>query len=187
MSPHRDEPNRWRGFAIGLVAGAAGTGAMGGYWSAATALAGDDPRARVREDGPHALEDISLVGRHHGDDESTTAAMGRIAYERLAGTPPESDEAKSVLSYVVHYGYGSLQGGVYGAMATDSVVLGGSAFGTALWLGGDEAAGSLLGLADGPGKFPMSQHLHRWGAHLVYGIAVALVTKVLGRLLPDGS
>lgn len=78
-SPEPDQ-NPWRGVVIGLVAGVAGTVAMGGYWSVVTRLTGSDPRAATREGGPHPLEDISLIGTHHGDDESTTAAMGRIAY-----------------------------------------------------------------------------------------------------------
>lgn len=184
----RSEPdqNPWRGAVVGLVAGVAGTVAMGGYWSVATRLTGSDPRAATRDGGPHALEDISLIGTHHGDDESTTAAMGRIAYTQLAGKPPEADETKSTLSYLVHYGYGATQGGIYGALTDGNeppVIAGGAGFGTALWVGGDELTGSALGLAAGPGAFPLSQHLHRWGAHLTYGIAVAVVVKLLRGLI----
>ncbi len=180
------DQNPWRGAVIGLAAGIAGTVAMGGYWSIATRLTGSDPRAATREGGPHALEDISLIGTHHGDDESTTAAMGRIAYTRLGGKPPEAEETASTLSYLVHYGYGATQGGCYGALTDGkdvSIVAGGLAFGTGLWIGGDELAGSLLGLAAGPGAFPVAQHLHRWGAHLTYGVAVALVTRLLRALV----
>lgn len=187
METGRDgDVNRWRGFLLGLVGGAVGTAAMGGYWGAATALTGSDPRAETRDGGPHPLDEISLVGTHHTPEESTTAAMGRIAYTRVAGAPPESEETKGLLSYLVHYGYGSLQGGLFGALTSGSgagIVPGGLLYGSGLWIVGDEATGSLLGLADGPGKYPLAQHLHRLGAHLTFGVATAAVTALLRRVL----
>ena len=183
---HHDTPNRWQGLVLGIAGGALGTMAMGGYWKAAQALTGEDPRTLANEGGSRPFDDISLVGTHHSPEESSTAAMGRIAYEQLAGKPPESEETKSTLSYVVHYGYGSLQGGLYGATRSGAAppdVPGGLAFGTGMWLFGDELGASLLGLADGPSKFPPKQHLHRLAAHLVYGLTVAATTRVLHRLL----
>ena len=175
-------PNRWRGFVLGVLGGAVGTMAMGGYWKAATALTGQDPRAETRRDGPHALDSISLIGRHHAEDESSTAALGRILYAAVTGKAPRSEETTATLSYLTHYGYGSLQGGLYGAVAGGRGwrdLSDGVAFGTALWLLGDELAVSLLGLADGPGKYPLRQHLHRWGAHVTYGLTTAVTTKAL--------
>lgn len=179
-------PNRWRGFLLGIAGGAVGTVAMGRYWGAATALTGSDPRAATREGGPHPLDDISLIGRHHGEDESSTAAIGRIAYQGIAGEAPESEETKGLLSYLVHYGYGSLQGGLFGLATAgrggETLPLG-ALYGGGMWLLGDEGAVSLLGLTAGPGKYPLNQHLHRLGAHLVYGLATAGTTVGLRRLL----
>lgn len=42
---------------------------------------------------------------------------------------------------------------------------------------------SLLGLADGPGTYPLSQHLARWGAHIVYGLTVAATANLLRRVV----
>ena len=160
---------------------------MDGYWKVAPAWAGKDPRAETRGDGPHALDDVSPIGQHHGAEESLTAAIGRVVSEQFAGAPPEAAETKTALSYIVHYGYGSLQGGIYGvATGADGFaqdVATGPGFGTALWLFGDELGVSLLGLADGPGKYPLSQHLYWWGAHLPYGLATALTTAPLRRLV----
>ena len=189
MRRHQSQPppirNRWRGFVLGLLGGIAGTVAMGGYWRLATAVTGGDPRAATRDGGPHPLDDISLVGTHHTPEESSTAAIGRLAYARLAGQPPEQDETKSALSYVVHYGFGAVQGGLFGAFTAAGSparsVAAGPAFGTAVWLGADELGVSLLGLADGPAKYPVSQHLHRWGAHLAYGLGFGLATAALRR------
>ncbi len=112
--------------------------------------------------------------------------MGRMAYKRLAGHPPKEAETKSTLSYLVHYGYGALQGGLFGVLTAfrkDSTLVAGPAFGTGLRLFGDEVAVSVFGLANGPGMYPLRQHLHRWGAHLTYGVTVATTIKLLRRLL----
>lgn len=168
-----EQPNRWKGFVLGMAGGVAGTVAMGGYWKALTSALGSDPRMETLDDGIEALEDMSLVGEHHTEEEASTAAMGRIAYERVAGQPPESDETKSLLSYEVHYGYGAAQGALYGAVTGgrgSRDVRDGVLFGTALWLLGDEGFVSLMGLANGPGNYPLKQHVSRWGAHVVYGL-----------------
>ena len=181
----RHDPNRWQGLVLGIAGGVVGTVAMGGYWKAATALVGEDPRMATLDEPVESLEDIAVAGQHHQESESTTAAMGRMAYERIAGEPPASDETKALLSYVVHYAYGAIQGGFYGALSSGRGgrdLLGGVGFGAGLWALGDELAGSALGLAEGPGNYPVSQHLHRLGAHLVYGVATAAVTTVLRRI-----
>ncbi len=181
-----EAPNRWRGLVIGLAGGLVGTAVMGGFWGVLQKVAGSDPRAATREGDAHPLDDISLIGKHAGDDESSTAAVGRIAYERLAGSPPESDETKATLSYVVHYGFGALHGGMYGAWSEgldQAPFTSGSLYGTGLWLSSDEAAISLLGLAPGPGKYPLAQHASRLGAHLAYGIGTGVTTSILRRLL----
>lgn len=177
--------NRWKGLVLGAVGGVAGTVAMGYYWQAATALAGQDPREETSDDGPGALDSISLVGKQHRDDESSTSALGRIGYQKLAGAEP-SEEAKTTLSNVVHYSYGALTGGLYGALRGAGPLLdlrGGALFGTGLWLFGDELGVSLLGLAEGPTTYPPGQHAHRFGAHVAYGLGVAATTRLLHRLV----
>jgi hypothetical protein len=178
-------PNRWKGALLGLIGGAVGTLAMSEHIKIVSALDGVNPLSKTVQDGPHALDHISLIGNHHQQDESSTAALGRIVYHALTGKAPDS-ETKNVLSYLVDYGYGSLQGGFYGAFTGTSVardLLAGPLFGTIIWLLGDEGAVSLLGLADGPTKYPLSQHLHRWAVHIVYGSATAVTTTALRRLL----
>ncbi len=167
---------------LGAVGGAAGTAAMSLYWTAAKQLTGQDPRALTSEGGPHTLDTMSATGgQHHKQSESSTAAMGRQAYEAATGEEP-SKETKSDLSYTVHWSYGALMGGLYGALRGRRDGLdapGGLAFGTALWLLGDELAVPLLGLAQGPTAFPPAQHAHRLGAHWTYGLAAAATTQAL--------
>ena len=68
-------PNRWKGFVLGVVGGAAGTLAMNYYWQGVQAATGKDPRQEQNDSGPQPLDDISLVGQQHEEGESSTAAM----------------------------------------------------------------------------------------------------------------
>lgn len=61
----------------------------------------------------HALDSIAVGGRQYKQRESATAALGRILYHWAADEDP-GEEAKSLLSYLVHWGYGVAQGAVYG-------------------------------------------------------------------------
>lgn len=183
--PKKEQPNRWKGYITGAIGGVAGTIAMGYFWQAAKAMNGDkDPRQETIEN-PTDFTDISVVGKHHEDDESSTMAMGRIAYTAVAGKAPESDETKSLLSNIVHYSYGAKQAANYGATrsGTGALDIGGAlAWGTGMWLLGDELAVSALGLADGPGKYPLKQHLYRWGAHLSYALVASTVARLLYKI-----
>lgn len=182
----RHDANPWRGMVIGFAGGLVGTAVMGGFWGLTQAITGTDPRAATRDAGPHALDDISIAGKNAGADESSTAAIGRIAYERLVGKAPESDETKATLSYVVHYAFGALNGAAYGAWAEGidgGPIASGALFGTGVWLAADEATVSLLGLAAGPTKYPIGQHASRLGAHIAYGIGTSLTTALLRRVL----
>jgi hypothetical protein len=108
------EPNRWRGFVLGLLGGVAGLVAMDSYWKYVA------PQLTSNENGSkggsgnnqsHALAKISLVGKYYRDEESSTEALGRLIYESLTGYTPRSSETREALSYLVHWGYGTFQGG----------------------------------------------------------------------------
>lgn len=149
------------------------------YWKSAAGVAGEDPRGWTQKGPPHALDEMDAAGQHHTEGESSTAAMGREAYEAVTGEEP-SDEAKSEISYTVHWSYGTAAGALYGVLRgarADADLSGGLAFGTALWLLGDELMVPLLGLSKGATAYPPAQHAHRLGAHLAYGLAAAATVQ----------
>lgn len=185
--------NPWKGALLGVAGGFVGLLAMRVYQQhIAPALSerfGPSDDEADADDEKGALESISLIGTHHREDESSTAALGRILYESFTGEEPD-DETKAALSYLVHWGYGLVQGGVYGALSetTDTPPLeDGLAFGTSLWLVGDEIVVPLLGLQDGPSAAPPVQHFNRLGAHLAYGITTAAATRLLRRTFKEES
>lgn len=167
----------------------AGLAAMRAYWqSIAPAvqenvdLGGTD----VYPD-PVDLDDVSLVGQQHEEQESATAALGRLVYHSVTGKTPETEETKQLLSYLVHWGYGILQGGLYGAWRAGNGrapdFRSGAAYATGLWLLGDEAAVPALGLQAGPTATAPKGHLNRLGAHLAYGLTTAVTSRLLHKLL----
>jgi hypothetical protein len=108
-------------------------------------------------------------------------------YQSITGKEPETKETKELLSQLVHWGYGILQGGLYGAWRDGNGrhpdLKSGAVFGTGLWLLGDELTVPALGLQSGPTAVPPQDHLNRLGAHLAYGLATAVTTRVLHKLL----
>lgn len=172
-----------KGALFGAVGGAVGTYLMSYYWKAAEAVHGHDPRELTNEEPPHEMDDISAVGDQTQGEEASTEAVGRIVYEKATGHAP-SEERKEKLSLGVHWSYGVVVSALYGAVRGRRAMpdaAGGAAFGTALWMLGDELMVPLLGLSRGPTAYPAEQHLHRWGAHLFYGIFAAATTQGLFR------
>jgi hypothetical protein len=186
LFPPQKRPNPWKGIIIGALGGAAGVLAMSAYWQVTTSVLGRDPRKQQRPGPPMPLDNISLVGNNHYADESSTAALGRILYQSVTGSEP-SQETKTLLSNLVHWGISLGVSGAYGAVreatrTENHPVEGGLAVGTTLWLLGDEVLMPLLGLTNGPTSYPPALHVHSLGAHVAYGVAAALVTEWLDTL-----
>ena len=176
------EPNPLEGFLLGLVGANIGLAAMTLYQNyAAKPIFDASPEADKAPSG--SLDSISAVGKQHQDDESSTAALGRLALEKVTGEGPRNADAAKALSYGVHWGFGMLMGGLYGALragkgpAADVGV--GMAFGAGLWALGDELAVPVLGLQEGPTKASKTQHANRLAAHLLYGAGLALGTQAI--------
>lgn len=183
--------NRWKGLVTGFLGAVAGLLAMRTYWQRVAPLLRDGHRDGDAPEGdPYPseldLDSIALFGKQYRDQESSTAALGRILYTRLTGSEPESEETKTVLSYAVHWGYGLSQGGLYGALNRNAGfpdIGGGLRTAVGLWLLGDELMVPLLGLQSGPTAASPAQHANRLGAHLFYGVATAATAQFLRRLL----
>jgi hypothetical protein len=178
--------DRIEGLKHGLLAGAAGLAAMQlAHWAT---------RPLVRRRAPRPTDvfaterAMSPLGLRHLPDEAATAALARIAYQRVAHRPPP-DRLKPVLSWAVHIGYGLLVAALAGVLrasgrrgghTTQGAVVSGALFGLGLWLLGDELAVPLLGLADKPTAYHPSQHAQSLVEHLAYGVAAATTARKLG-------
>lgn len=171
---------------IGTAGGLVGTLAMQAYWKTVTKMSGSDPRLETRKTNGQTTS-IALLGTHHKEGESSTAALARLGYEAIEHKEPPQTQ-KDQLSQLVHWTYGAAQGAIYDAVARrlpGPKWAKGLTYGGAMWLLGDELAVPALGLAEGPRKYPARQHVHRLGSHLAYGLAAAFTTSALHRLVED--
>lgn len=181
--------NRWKGFVIGMVSSAVGLMAMQKYWQ--TVAPKLETNSKLDDENIYPenvdLDNIAVTEKHYREDESSTAALGRMAYRWITGKEPRSKEGQEMLSYLVHWGYGILQGGLYGAFrGGNGKVLdlwGGAVHASGLWLLGDEVAVPMLGLQAGPTAVSPADHINRWGAHMAYGLTTAATTQLLSRIL----
>jgi hypothetical protein len=190
---HRHKTNYWQGFVVGILGGAAGLTSMALYWryvaprleeAVGHHAAGEEESEPESPPGP--LDDVSIPGQLYEGEESSTAALGRLIYTGMTGRPPRAKETRNMLSELVHWGYGMLQGGLYGACRAAARGLdleGGVVYAGLLWLIGDELAVPLLGLQGGPTSASPVDHLNRLGAHVSYGLATAAVTQTLKHVL----
>lgn len=179
------------GMARGAVGSLAGLAVMGLFFRAAERLsngseesgaASEEEDVLERQD---ALDDVSLVGRQSREDEPATATVGRIGYHAVTDDDPDR-VMKQKLGQAVHWGYGILMGGVYGALRSEAEtpdLAAGLGYGTALWVLGDELMVPLLGLAEGPTAHSIPDHAKGLGAHLAYGAATATATQALKHVM----
>lgn len=159
------ERNLLKGIVSGLVGGLVGTIVMTQFqnaWSKASEA------LKSNEDGQGGTQN---QGQQESED-ATMKAAGKIA--QLGGRQL-SHEQKKKLGPLVHYSFGALQGGVYGAILEMAGARGGFlpalTFGTSLFGLADEIAVPALGLSGKPTETPLSSHLYGLASHLVYSVS----------------
>lgn len=186
------EQERVLGLLRGALGGVAGLVAMRLFFEAIKAMPNGSEASKdaaepsdERIERHTELDDISVVGEHSREDEPATETVGRLAHQAATGDAP-SQNRKAALGQAVHWGYGVLIGGAYGATRTRAHapdLPAGLGFGTALWVFGDEIAVPMLGLEEGPTAHRWSDHARALGAHLAYGAATASATQALKRVM----
>jgi putative membrane protein len=100
-----------------------------------------------------------------------------------------TQEEKKKAGALVHYGFGTAMGAIFGAMLESRPrdirrhpALSGLGFGSLLFVGADEIAVPALKLSGKPGETPLGDHVYGLASHLVYG-AIAGTTAGLARRL----
>ncbi|HEY1679736.1 MAG TPA: CbtA family protein [Candidatus Sulfotelmatobacter sp.] len=177
----RRDRSPWKGAVAGVVAGAAATVVMSQFQNAWSRIS-----ARMKSDEDRA-NDARRQHSQESDEDATSKVVAKVA--RIAGHNL-SDDQKQKGGSLVHYGFGTTMGLLYGMtmeMARPRVKLpeavAGLGFGTALFIGADEVMVPVLGLSGKPGDQPFGSHLYGLASHLVYGIAAEGVRGLVRRLL----
>jgi putative membrane protein len=171
----RNESSAWKGLLAGAAGGLVGTIAMTqfqkGWQKAAEKRRSRDTRKEQKTSRARSSEE---------KEDATMKAAGKLA--QAAGRELTHEQKKQV-SPLIHYGFGTAMGALYGmAMETSPrgvraqrIPVFGSLFGSALFLGADEMAVPALGLskvAESP-----SSHLYAWASHLIYGLTTEFVRR----------
>jgi hypothetical protein len=160
----------WRGAVAGALGGFIGSWVMDEFqdvWSAAAKRISKDGEQNSDEQAKSAHQEPALV-------------KIVIAAEQTVLNRDPSESHKKIGSQVVHYGFGTAMGLLYGALAEKTPKVsagGGMLFATSLWLGADEIAVPALKLSPPPVDSPASTHIYGLTSHLIYGLTVEGVRR----------
>ena len=167
--------NAFKGVVAGLAGGLVGSWTMNRFQAVVSRATADSPP------GDHSKDEPSADRPSRPEDEDATHRVAQALAERTIDRRLSKDELQ-VAGPVVHYTYGTLMGGLYGALAERSRAvrsLAGTAYGATLWAAGDEVAVPLFGLSRPSTEYPVSTHAQAFAAHIVYGVTTELVRRGL--------
>ncbi|HEX3821790.1 MAG TPA: DUF1440 domain-containing protein [Candidatus Sulfotelmatobacter sp.] len=177
----RETRSAWKGALAGVIAGAAATVVMTQFqnawnWTSERLKSNEDQSQKPQAPKPQ-----------ESGENATSKVAGSIA--ALAGHELSHQE-KEKGGALVHYGFGTTVGTVYGLTMEMTArnlkpqrALAGLGFGTALFLAADEVMVPALGLSEKPGEQPLGSHIYGLVSHLVYGIATEGFRGLVRRFL----
>lgn len=164
----------------GLLAGVAG-GLVASWlmnvWS-------EGPGSVITKQLESAEEQQQAASQSDGEDATMKTADALVAATHHGQHLTHEERAKG--GPAVHYAYGALMGGVYGALAEYLPVVRsgfGTTYATALFVGGDLVAVPALGLSKPLSAYPAGSYANPFTAHLVYGLTTELVRRTARLLL----
>ena len=126
-----------------------------------------------------------FLKQHSDGEDATMHAADRIA-ELATGGQHLTHAQRAKAGPIVHYAFGAIAGGVYGALAevTPAVTSGfGTSFGSVLFTGADALAVPAFKLSMPLKETPPSSLAAPFAAHIVYGISTELVRRLIRKVL----
>lgn len=169
--------------ARGIVAGIAGGLVASWIMNEFMENLGPQIQKAMQREQPGAAESQPQNGEKPDDATMKTADA---VVSTVTGGRHLSREGKERGGPIVHYTFGALMGGVYGALAEElpvTTVGFGTGFGTALFAGADLVAVPALNLSGSSGDQPVSSLATPFAAHLVYGATTEAVRLLVRTLL----
>lgn len=124
--------------------------------------------------------------QNKSEDETATMKVADSVVEFTTGGRHLSHEGKEKGGPIVHYSYGALVGGLYGALTElwEAPRAGlGSVFGAVLFSAGDLVAVPALQLGPSPTEQPASALTNPFLSHIVYGVTTELSRRAIRPLL----
>ena len=143
----------------------------------------------MKVSGAQSLQPADGSKQEQGADtpeqDDATVKTAKAISEKVFGHELQESEKKPA-GAAVHYAFGAISGGLYGALAEvapEVTTAAGVPFGAAFWLLADEVAVPLLGLSKGPTEYPPSTHAYALASHLVYGVTAEMSRRALRQVL----
>ena len=180
------EPSIWKGMVAGLAGGLVASWTMNQFQAAWTRLA----EGTEKSHGAQSMQPSEGSHGEQGQDsneeqDDATVKTAKVISKEVFGHELQKSEKESA-GAAVHYAFGTLTGGMYGALAeiTPQVTAAaGLPFGAGFWLLADETSVPLLGLSKGPTEYPVSTHAYALASHLVYGLTTELSRRALRQVM----
>lgn len=182
--PNHDA-NIWKGMVAGLAGGLVAAWTMNQFQAAWTRIAEGSEKS-------HGAQSMQPSEGSKGDQrldvqeqDDATVETAKVISRNVFGHELQESE-KEPAGAVVHYAFGTVSGGLYGALAEVSpqvTAAAGLPFGAVFWLMADEISMPLLGLSKGPTAYPVSTHVYSLASHLVYGVTAELSRRALRQVL----
>ena len=174
-----------KGLVAGLAGGLIASWTMNQFQAAWTRIA----EGADKSHGAQSMQPTEGSDGNQGNDtaeqDDATVETAKVISRNVFGHELQESE-KEPAGAAVHYAFGTVTGGLYGALAEVSpqVTMGaGLPFGAAFWLVADEVTVPLLGLSKGPTEYPVSTHAYALASHLVYGVTAELSRRALRQVL----
>ncbi|MGH9905793.1 MAG: DUF1440 domain-containing protein [Pyrinomonadaceae bacterium] len=187
MHNGKDNEDVLKGLVAGLVGGLVASWTMNQFQAAWTYLA----KGFEKPHGAQAMQPSEGQSpqqnpnqNEQAQDDATVEAAKAIS-EGVFGHELKESE-KRPAGAAVHYAFGTVTGGLYGAaaeVAPQVTTAAGLPFGAAFWLVADEIAVPALGLSKGPTEYPVSTHAYALASHLVYGATAELTRRAVRQAL----
>lgn len=174
-----------RGTLAGIAGGVAASWAMNIFMSnvgdkLTQSLMSDEDRLEQHLHQQEQQQEQTEEPKEPKEDATMKAAEG-IVHEVTGGRHLSHEERKQA-GPVVHYAFGALVGGLYGALAECShwTSLGfGTVFGALLFASADLIGVPAFGLGPSPAEQPIAAQATPLAAHLVYGATTDLVRRAI--------
>ena len=120
------------------------------------------------------------------DGEDATMKLADKIVETVTGGQHLTHEQREIGGPIVHYGFGAVMGGVYGALAEYSPAARsgfGTTFGGILFATADLFGVPAAKLGRWPGQYPTSSLAAPLTEHLIYGATTELVRRLVRTIL----
>jgi|SRR5690349_25108808 len=195
MQHNNGDASVLKGLVAGLAGGLVASWTMNQFQAAWTRIAEGFEKPHGAQsmqptEGPNPDDEIldlshaqSQSNESKENQDDATVETAKVISKNVFGHELQESEKRSA-GAAVHYAFGTLTGGLYGAMAevAPQVTAGtGVPFGAAFWLAADEVTVPALGLAKGPAAYPLSTHVYALASHLVYGATAELTRRCVRR------